>query len=55
MNINGGEKILLRLRSSQDESELLDVDEIVGTMLHEYLVHFVVSVSPPPPFVGCAK
>lgn len=37
MNENGGERIHLRLRSSLDHSAFLDFEEVVGTMLHEYV------------------
>lgn len=35
LNVNGGQKICLRLRSPTDSKWFLDRDEIVGTMLHE--------------------
>lgn len=35
LNVNHGQKICLRLRSATDSKWFLDVNEIVGTMLHE--------------------
>lgn len=35
LNVNRGQKICLRLRSSTDSKWFLDRDEIIGTMLHE--------------------
>lgn len=35
LNVNRGQKICLRLRSSTDSRWFLDRDEIIGTMLHE--------------------
>lgn len=35
MNVNGGTKILLRLRNPNDEFRFLPMESIMGTMLHE--------------------
>lgn len=35
MNVNGGAKIMLRLRHPNDESQFLARESILGTMLHE--------------------
>lgn len=35
MNVNGGSKIMLRLRHPNDESEFLSRESILATMLHE--------------------
>lgn len=38
LNVNGGQKILLRLRPAHDLRSFLSFDDVVGTMLHE-MVH----------------
>lgn len=35
LNINGGQKICLRLRHSGDQNQFLPFDQVVDTMLHE--------------------
>ncbi|KAG8877612.1 hypothetical protein FRB97_003241 [Tulasnella sp. 331] len=40
LNINGGQKICIRLRPAFDESAFLEEHEVIGTMLHE-LTHNV--------------
>ena len=35
LNVNGGEKILLRLRQPYDDKQFLSYEEVVDTMLHE--------------------
>jgi DNA-dependent metalloprotease WSS1 len=35
LNVNGGQKICLRLRYPSDERQFLPVEEVVDTMLHE--------------------
>ncbi|SCV02937.1 LAME_0H06414g1_1 [Lachancea meyersii CBS 8951] len=40
MNVNGGSKIMLRLRQPFDEDQFLSREQILGTMLHE-LAHNV--------------
>ncbi|CEP61852.1 metalloendopeptidase WSS1 LALA0_S04e02168g [Lachancea lanzarotensis] len=40
MNVNGGSKIMLRLRQPFDEDQFLSREQILGTMLHE-LTHNV--------------
>lgn len=35
LDVNGGEKILLRLRSAHDPARFLDEAQVVQTMLHE--------------------
>lgn len=38
ININRGSKICLRLRYPGDQNQFLPVDEVIDTMLHEYVV-----------------
>lgn len=40
MNVNGGQKILIRLRPHYDQSAFMQEEELLGTMLHE-LTHNV--------------
>lgn len=35
LNINGGQKICLRLRYQSDDRQFLPVEQVVDTMLHE--------------------
>ncbi|RDW70785.1 metalloendopeptidase WSS1 [Aspergillus mulundensis] len=40
LNVNGGEKICLRLRHAGDQTQFMPLDQVVDTMLHE-LCHIV--------------
>ncbi|KAG8862906.1 hypothetical protein FRB96_000324 [Tulasnella sp. 330] len=40
LNINGGQKICIRLRPAFDESAFLEEHEVIGTMLHEVCYSF---------------
>ncbi|CDZ96996.1 wlm-domain-containing protein [Phaffia rhodozyma] len=40
LNVNGGQKILIRLRPQHAQDTFLDLDDLIGTMLHE-LAHNV--------------
>lgn len=41
LNINGGQKICLRLRYPSDERQFLPIEHVVDTMLHEYVKLFI--------------
>lgn len=35
LNINGGQKICLRLRYASDQNQFIPIEQVVDTMLHE--------------------
>ena len=43
LNINGGQKICLRLRYPSDQGQFIPLEQVVDTMLHEYVVHPVLN------------
>ena len=45
LNINMGEKICLRLRYASDKNQFIPIEQVVDTMLHEYVEpHAAVSI-----------
>lgn len=39
LNINKGQKICLRLRYPSDKNQFIPIEQVVDTMLHEYVVY----------------